>query len=249
MFVFTLFRYFLLSERAHSQVQLVDEIKIRLLCEHKLISYQFLFHACNSWGGLGYGGFQGAMAYQGAVAYFYDQIRPNTAVALDVCRWNQVAADVIWRGPDRYDEHHMQCRDYPIKTLANGDADYASNTECEDCRNTPIEAVKTAHYTACKKPWECKMAFPRVPRDKKQEYRLKNLVNVTMCMNLVREWFELRKEFEDALEIASGGDVKPSPRTGTFEDGYFLGYCKSNGGYIPIIPPPDDFDVKKIYGV
>lgn len=34
----------------------------------------------SGWSGLGYGGFQGAMAYQGAVAYFYDQLVPNTAV-------------------------------------------------------------------------------------------------------------------------------------------------------------------------
>ncbi len=34
----------------------------------------------SGWSGLGYGGFQGAMAYQGAVAFFYDQLAPNTAV-------------------------------------------------------------------------------------------------------------------------------------------------------------------------
>jgi hypothetical protein len=34
----------------------------------------------SGWAGLGYGGFQGAMAYQGVVAYFYDQLVPNTAV-------------------------------------------------------------------------------------------------------------------------------------------------------------------------
>lgn len=34
----------------------------------------------SGWSGLGYGGFQGAMAYQGVVAFFYDQLAPNTAV-------------------------------------------------------------------------------------------------------------------------------------------------------------------------
>eukprot|EP01083_Nonionella_stella_P242513 845894_1 len=89
------------------------------------------------------------------------------------------------------------------------------------------------------------MAHPRVPRDKRQSYRLENLVNVTYCMNLVREWFQLRKEFEQALEIASDGQVKPSTRDGAYVDGYFLGYCKSSGGYIAIEPPPDDFDIKR----
>lgn len=34
----------------------------------------------SGWSGLGYGGFQGAMAYQGVVAFYYDQLAPNTAV-------------------------------------------------------------------------------------------------------------------------------------------------------------------------
>lgn len=202
------------------------------------------------WAGLGYGGFQGAMAYQGVVAYYYDQLRPNTAVELNICRWNQVAADVVFRGPERMDEHHLQCREHPRTTLADGKTpDYASNTQCEDCRNTPIALVRTAHYTACKKPWECKMAYPRVPRDKRQSYRLENLVNVTYCMDLVREWFELRREFERALEVASDGLARPSERTGGYEDGYFLGYCRRSGGYIPIEPPPDDFDIERMYGM
>ena len=40
----------------------------------------------SGWSGLGYGGFQGAMAYQGVVAYFYDQLLPNAAVGkLRIC--------------------------------------------------------------------------------------------------------------------------------------------------------------------
>mmetsp|Transcript_12208 Transcript_12208/g.18339 ORF Transcript_12208/g.18339 Transcript_12208/m.18339 type:complete len:516 (+) Transcript_12208:50-1597(+) len=205
----------------------------------------------SGWSGLGYGGFQGAMAYQGAVAFYYDQLAPNTAVELNVCRWNQVAADVIWRGPERKDEHHLQCRDYPRAKLENGEPDYASNTKCEDCRMTPVEVVKTVHYTACKKPWECQIPTPRVPRDKRQAYRLHNLVSIDNCSRLVKEWFKLRKEFEDALETASNGQVKPSTRDGVYYKDYFLGYCRGErgGNYVAIEPPPDDFDIKKIYGM
>jgi hypothetical protein len=205
----------------------------------------------SGWYGLGYGGFQGAMAYQGVVAYYYDQLAPNNSVELNVCRWNQVAADVIWRGPERKDQHHLQCRDYPRTKLPNGEPDYASNTKCEDCRMTPISQVKTVHYTACKKPWECQIAYPRVPRDKRQAYRLQNLVSIDNCSKLVREWFKLRQEFEDALETASNGQVKPSARDGVYYKDYFLGYCRGeNGGnYIAIQPPPDDFDIKKVYGM
>ena len=199
------------------------------------------------WAGLGYGGFQGAMAYQGAVAYYYDQIAPKTAVELNVCRYNQVAADVIWRGPERHVQHRGQCREYPRRRLPDGSPDYKSNTACEDCRVTPIEQVWSAHYTACKKPWECRVAHPRVPRDKKQVYRLENLVNVTYCMSLVKEWFALRRDFEDELKKASGKE--PSMRDGKYEDGHFLGYCKDSGSYIPIEAPPDGFDIERMYGL
>ena len=93
------------------------------------------------------------------------------------------------------------------------------------------------------------MAHPRVPRDKSQSYRLENLVNVTYCMNLVREWFELRREFELALETASDGIVKPVPRTGAYENRWFLGYCRNSGDYVAMNPPPDDFDISRVYGM
>ena len=62
-------------------------------------NYEPGFNNDSGWGGLGFGGFQGAKAFQGIVAYFYDHFHPGTAVELDVCKWNQVAADIIWRGP------------------------------------------------------------------------------------------------------------------------------------------------------
>ena len=203
-----------------------------------------------SWAGLGYGGFQGSMAYQGVVAYYYDQLRPNTAVELNVCRWNQVAADVLWRGPERMNEHHLQCREYPRSTLPDGTMpDYASNTKCEDCRNTPIELVKTVHYTACKKPWECILAHPRVPRDKSQSYRLENLVNVTYCGLLVREWFELRREFEDAMERSFNGQMRRPFHSGKYQEEIFLGYCHRSGGYVAMESPPSNFDIRRMYGM
>jgi hypothetical protein len=68
-------------------------------------------------------------------------------------------------------------------------------------------------------------------------------------MNLVREWFELRKEFELALEVASDAKVKPAPRTGAYEEQYFLGYCRGSGEYIPMKSPDDDFNITRVYGM
>jgi hypothetical protein len=185
------------------------------------------------WGSLGYGGFQGAMAYQGIVAYYYDHFH-NGAVELNTCRWNQVVADVRWRGPARNEEYHLKCRQKQSQT-------------CEDCRITPIEKVKTVHYTACKKPWECRLPHPRKTRNTADQYRVDNLTNMTTCGKLFEKWFALRHDFETQLEKTAG--VVPPNRVGSYEPNSFLGYCKGRGQYVPMNPPPDDFDVSKIYGM
>ena len=245
----------------------------------------------NGWGNLGYGGFQGAMAYQGVVAYFYDIILPtktgaikklhniqestsstiasiSTAVELNACIWNQVVADVIWRGP-LHKEHIGQCRQYPRMEI--GDT-YESNTpenkKCIDCRTLPIEIIKTVHYTACKKPWECSLPTPRTPKDKSQVYRLSQLTNVTTCGLLFRKWFDLRGELEDLLSYHVNKKKRPTGNTnitlykpserGTedytgnrvgYKSEYFGGYCTGLGKYIPMNPPPDDFDIETIYSI
>lgn len=101
----------------------------------------------SGWGGLGYGGFQGAMAYQGVLAYFYDVVYPGHSVELDVCRWNQVVADVIWRGRDQF---FGQCRDHSEPGVSSAE-NTPENARCHDCRILPVDETMTAHYTACKK--------------------------------------------------------------------------------------------------
>jgi hypothetical protein len=200
----------------------------------------------SGWGGLGYGGFQGAMAYQGVLAYYYDIVDPGHSVELDVCRWNQVVADVIWRGPNRM-ELEGQCRHYP-----ETDGDFANNRpelgQCEDCRVLPIEETSTVHYTACKKPWECEIPFPRVPNAKRKAhaYRLRELTNVTTCGLLFRKYFDFRKDIEDRIAKVSG--TPPSQHNGGFYPEYFLGYCKRSNGYQSMDNLPDDFDMKQVYG-
>jgi hypothetical protein len=200
----------------------------------------------SGWGGLGYGGFQGAMAYQGVLAYFYDVVYPGHAVELDVCRWNQVVADVIWRGPEREKEHYGQCRHYP----AQGPAHYAENTpengQCEDCRIVPIEETYTVHYTACKKPWECTVPYPRVPRNKRDVHRLQELTNVTTCGKLHHRYFEIRRDIEDRIAKQTG--LVPSSRDGTFHPEFFYGYCKAGNSYLSMEDIPETFDMKQVYG-
>ncbi len=216
----------------------------------------------SGWGGLGYSGWQGAMAYQGVVAYFYDQIKqPRSAVELNACRWNQVVADVVWRGPQRMDLNGT-CREYPKSTIPTTTTTTTSttslalllqNTNCEDCRTTPIDLVKTVHYTACKKPWECVVPYPRKAKDARQQYRLHHLTNVTTCGLLFRKWFEARRQVEDLLLERSTINSKNEPhyqaptRNGKYHPEWFLGYCHGPGQYIAMNPPPAGFDVNTLY--
>lgn len=199
------------------------------------------------WAGLGYGGFQGAMAYQGAVAYFYDILYPGRGVAVNPCVYNQVVADVIWRGPAGM-EYQQQCRVYPAPGFVheNNTIEYGA---CQDCRIWPVEDTKTVHYTACKKPWECSDPVPRVPRDKKQVYRLNNLTNQTTCHSVFAKWFELRRDFEELLVKEVGEEFQQLPHDGEYLPHAFLGYCERQGKYIPLVPPPAGFDISKLYGM
>lgn len=194
------------------------------------------------WGGMGYGGFQGAMAYQGVTAYFYDQVYPGHAVELDACRWNQCVADVIWRGPERK-EFIGQCRQYPYD--GNFTANTPENGMCEDCRALNVEETRTVHFTACKKPWDCSIPYPRVPRDKSQVYRLAELTNVTTCGLLFREYFEIRKDIEK--KIAQKLGVKAEPAQGKHHPEYFAGYCSSARNYVEM-KVPDTLKMKEVYG-
>jgi hypothetical protein len=199
----------------------------------------------SGWGGMGYGGFQGAMAYQGVLAFFYDQIYPGHAVELDVCRWNQVVADVIWRGPDGEDKVG-QCRQYPQD--GNFEANTPENGRCEDCRILPIAETRSAHYTACNKPWECYLPHPRVPRNPANAYAWRELTNVTTCGLLFRKYFDTRRDLESMISERLGFAI-PEP-TGDVHPEYFRGYCQGRRGtYLPMEQTlPANFSAKEVYG-
>jgi hypothetical protein len=95
----------------------------------------------NGWGGKGYGGVVGSMAMQGLPAYYYDEIRPNSTVELNGCRYNHMGANIYYQDvPNfirRYTDLVGKCR---------------RNVEgCEDCRKTELALIKNMHYTNCRK--------------------------------------------------------------------------------------------------
>jgi hypothetical protein len=204
----------------------------------------------NGWGGKGYGGFVGAMAMQGLVAYYYDIIRPQTSVELNPCRYNHMGMEVRYLpGGKNYNERlakrkntHGKCR--------NG------KDTCEDCTATPLSKVYNVHLTGCRKPWTCpskayNIAFAKgmgalhpdlnpqlthVTKNikKRADYIDLNMVRFDHCMDVHTIWTSYRKDLEDKVFALSKDPKVLDARSGSFEPQWFLGYCTDIGKYTPI---------------
>jgi hypothetical protein len=153
-----------------------------------------------------YGGYYGAMQIQGFISYYYDGLHPDTAVELDYCIYNNMV---------NFPSENGVCLGPPFI--------------CQDCRNTHISAVKTAHFTdKCYKPWTCS------PNGE-----------VNLCHNLTKEWFRIRRDYESRIsplvhpnspEKQENLTTSPTICTASYNKQEFLGCCKSGGnrGYIPL---------------
>mmetsp|Transcript_24784 Transcript_24784/g.36355 ORF Transcript_24784/g.36355 Transcript_24784/m.36355 type:complete len:508 (-) Transcript_24784:288-1811(-) len=194
----------------------------------------------NGWGGLGYGCLTGDMAMQGLGAYYYDEVAPNTSIELNMCRYNFMAGDNLYRpGGKSYmpgRKQYGKCRD-------NSDS-------CEDCTQTDLDLVYNVHLTNCRKPWNCPgKAFNRAVKNKDLNPGLRHLVqdlkgqskyidlNIApydKCMDLQKIWHSYRSDLEDKLYKITGDDQILSTRNGKFESSYFLGHCEGIGKYTPM---------------
>ena len=141
------------------------------------------------WEGSKIGNFYGAAQIQGFLAYYYSVVHPENVVELNRCRYNTMV----------YDEPKSAC------------------PACEDCRTTPLDQIKSVHFTTCQKPWACKLPdFGKPPE---------------MCRHVQHLWFQLRRDLEmkwkqipqERNPVTSGTD-------------YTLGYCQ-NGTYRPMSFP------------
>jgi hypothetical protein len=200
--------------------------------------------ATMGWGGLGYGGFVGAMAMQGLLAYYYDIIAPDTWVELNQCRYNHMGMDVMYRSPPNFKVGHVnrgKCRN--------------NRNECEDCMHTELELIYNIHFTQCRKPWNCigegnsqlPSAKKRRPRTKTAAEKLlipEDSVHLDHCMQLQTIWHGHRKDLESKLQAlivqrdeGGGGEENQTTTTAAIDAGrqgdykkeFFQGHCKGNG--------------------
>ena len=161
------------------------------------------------WGNKGYGGWVGAMAMQGLVAYYYDHINTDNAVELNQCLYNHVGVDVKMKG---------KCR--------NGmDA-------CEDCQKTSMSSVYTIHHTNCRKPWLCQAtgsATGKKAGGGRGSALNTNNVKVDHCLEMAQEWHSLRSDLEESLYKLTKDEGIPVGRTGGYRKDVFQGHCKDDG--------------------
>lgn len=195
------------------------------------------------WGEKGYGGFVGAMAMQGLLAYYYDHVRPNTAVELNQCRYNHMGMDVRYNKPPNFNLKYgkrNQCRN------ANPD------DVCEDCMYTEFDKIYSVHYTMCRKPWQCQAQGGEGGRiDGKRASAVNtDTVNLEHCLDLVRKWHELRKDLEDQLYDLTKDDSIKEATNGTYRSEVFLGHCKEDGnsGYLIMTGKDESYkQVEELY--
>lgn len=183
-------------------------------------NYSKGFGRDNGWGGMGYGGFVGAMAMQGLMAYYYDVVRRGTAVELNQCRYNWMGMDVRYRANPNFRKNHPkrgQCRN--------------DRKECEDCRATPTSLIKSVHYTQCRKPWNC--VGTGVHGGAQGTAIDTDAGHYEKCMEIIERWHSYRSDLEHQWHQLTGDQQLLSFNTGgrpNYKPEIFHGHCHGEGG-------------------
>jgi hypothetical protein len=169
--------------------------------EYRRVILEGNFKRGAGWAGK-WGGYYGAQQIQGLCSYFFEGLHPGTAVELNRCIYNNMSDNPRGKRRDNDPESVAECRD--------------GKPTCEDCRETPMENVKSVHFTLCQKPWICPL------------YVLRD----GLCKKFHSKWFEIRKLWEE-----SNGVSTPDEDEIKFHVDVFHGYCTGNGKrhYKPVI--------------
>ena len=165
------------------------------------------FRPGSGWGGKGYAAY-GAMTFQGIVPYFYDEIKPNTSTELSRCIYNAQADN-----PRTLPSHtYGDCRD--------------GQPDCQDCRDSNVSTVISAHFTLCQKPWNC------LPHN---DYDIRH----KLCRIMHHEWFRIRRDLEDSWYAKTMDESIKERQKGKFQPDQFYGFCNKQGakGYISMKVP------------
>lgn len=114
----------------------------------------------------------------GLASYFYGHLEPNRSVELNRCYYNTMV--------DEPYDFNLELNETLCTTVE-------PNLTCQDCRETAIEDIYTAHFTApCGKPEKCYLDHEK-----------------PLCMKLFVEWHKVRFSLEKEW-MAKHRDYKPN---------------------------------------
>ncbi|KAL3924612.1 MAG: hypothetical protein SGILL_000941 [Bacillariaceae sp.] len=183
----------------------------------------------NGWGGLGYGGFVGAMAMQGLIAYYYDVFVPGTWLELNNCRHNAVSAIVVKKGA---------CK--------------SGKAYCEDCRYTAVQNLTSIHYTACRKPWTCIATKSTENKHNRKNTIPVDIVDYNACMERQAVWHNMRIDLETQLFRLTEDARVPSGQKGSYNREFFGGHCTEDQskGYLQMAGGAEELlqRIPELYG-
>jgi hypothetical protein len=166
------------------------------------------------------GGFVGARAMQGLIAFYYDTHVPTSWVELNNCRYNAVQAIVTRKG----------------KCMSGREV-------CEDCQYTRIEDIYSFHYTACRKPWTCIAVKTKDSTNKRpRKYSIPvDIVNFDRCMEAQKVWHGYRSDLETKLYQLTGDEAVKQGHAGEYNKEFFLGHCTEDqsNGYLRLGGSPE----------
>lgn len=184
----------------------------------------------NGWGGGGYGGFVGAMAMQGLMAYIYDVILYDTWVEINQCRYNHIGMDVLYRSQPSFRSNH------PKVGKCRNDRDY-----CEDCMSTDVSKIYNVHYNQCRKPWNCIGEGSKTRTDKLAIPE--DAVHLSHCLELQTIWHKTRSDLEAQLYQLTKDPTILEGSVGNYSRDVFQGHCHAYGGqdYIQLTGSKESF--------
>jgi hypothetical protein len=176
------------------------------------------FESSRGWGGRvkAYGGYYGAGTIQGLASYYYGEFARNRSVELNRCYYDSMVDKPYGDGTK-----NTSCR-----TLED---------ECQDCRETDVKDIYTAHFTNCGKPFWCPnpASWWHKQEESEKQYRL--------CMDLFHEWHLVRSSLENewARKYPNYHPVYThaaydTSTTRGFYLNFSLGHCGSRKRYEPI---------------
>ncbi|CAB9523175.1 expressed unknown protein [Seminavis robusta] len=192
----------------------------------------------NGWGNAGYGGYVGAMAMQGLVAYYYDVVRPNTSLELNSCRFNHMGMDNLYRAHPNFkarSEWVGKCR--------------STRPDCQDCTITNDTQIYNVHYTQCRKPWNC--VSEGTPGGSKGKTIDTTTGKLEHCLPLIKKWHDVRKDLQTKLYQLSKDERILDGSKGTHKKDLFHGHCSEEGstGYLQIQAKNETFaKLPTLYG-